>query len=220
MRWLLVRLSPDRPLGPRRGTGGCRPRAGHRRSRSIDDSEYDLEKKGYAAAFTESAGARGDQGRRDRRDRRDLYRIRQHVRSRNIVDWTVIRDEASARAFGDKLMTTPRSAYGRTAIGSGIELGIKSLAIIGLRSPTPGDRRMRRRHQQQRPRCRVRARHGGGCGDHDQRACHHQRSSGVLDFRTCPAARRPAELLPRERHGRESAASFSRCTTSRHSARR
>ena len=45
-----------------------------------------------------------------------------------MLDWTVIRDEASAAAFAERLRAAPRSAWGRTAIGSGIDHALQALA--------------------------------------------------------------------------------------------
>jgi hypothetical protein len=97
-------------------------------SRSIDEGEFRLQRQGYAAAITskqflsviasmqhgavalcfiEWAGT-GDQT--------------------IVVDWTVIRDRDSAAAFADRLLDSPRSSYGRTAIGDGIDFAVARLA--------------------------------------------------------------------------------------------
>ena len=89
-------------------------------SRSIDDSEFNLEKQGYAAAFTSQAvigairgGAAGAIGVA-------YVEFASSFEVRTVLDWTVIRDKASAQAFAGKLSAAPR------------------------------DRRLRRRHQQRR----------------------------------------------------------------------
>ena len=45
---------------------------------------------------------------------------------RTVMDWTVIRDKASAQAFADKLSAAPRSFWGRTAISAGSITGCSS----------------------------------------------------------------------------------------------
>ena len=40
-----------------------------------------------------------------------------------MLDWSVIRDQASAQAFADKLVAAPRSFWGRTAISAGVDRG-------------------------------------------------------------------------------------------------
>jgi hypothetical protein len=42
-----------------------------------------------------------------------------------IVDWHVIRDEASARVFADKLLAAPRGAYGYNSISNAIEFSVR-----------------------------------------------------------------------------------------------
>ena len=41
-----------------------------------------------------------------------------------VVDWMVVEDEASARAFGERLMAAPRRAYGSNAIGAALLKGL------------------------------------------------------------------------------------------------
>ena len=47
---------------------------------------------------------------------------------RTVLDWTVIRDRASAQAFVDRLAAAPRSFWGRTAISAGIDQAVQLLA--------------------------------------------------------------------------------------------
>ncbi len=97
-------------------------------SRSIDESEFQLEKQGYAAALE---------------DARVLAAIKAGVNSSIAVayvefagpdqvtvvaDWRVLRDLASAKSFADALLAAPRSAYGRTAIGTGVTFARAELA--------------------------------------------------------------------------------------------
>ena len=42
-----------------------------------------------------------------------------------IVDWHVVRDEASARAFGDKLLAAPRGAVGWNSISNAIDFSVR-----------------------------------------------------------------------------------------------
>jgi hypothetical protein len=96
-------------------------------SRSIDDSEFELEKHGYAAAFSNPgviaairSGAAGTIAV-------NYIEFASADQVSTVLDWMVIRDEASAHAFVDRLLKAERSARGRTAIGAGIELGLKNL---------------------------------------------------------------------------------------------
>ncbi|HZZ60185.1 MAG TPA: DUF1194 domain-containing protein [Roseiarcus sp.] len=97
-------------------------------SRSIDDGEFALERRGYAEAiqspkfidaistgphgavalaYVEWAGA----------DEQKL-----------VVGWTVIRDAGDARAFAARLSAASRSFVGRTAIGSAIDFAFAQFA--------------------------------------------------------------------------------------------
>jgi hypothetical protein len=53
-----------------------------------------------------------------------------------VVDWHIIRDEASARAFGTKLLGAPRGAYGYNSISNAIDFSVRLVeenAIEGTR---------------------------------------------------------------------------------------
>lgn len=90
-------------------------------SRSVDDDEFQLQRRGYADAF---------------RDPRVLRAIRsgQHGRIAVcylewsgpesvaiIADWTIIGDEESAASFADTIMAAQRPFANRTAIGAAID---------------------------------------------------------------------------------------------------
>jgi hypothetical protein len=101
-------------------------------SRSIDDSEFDLEKQGYATAFTDRDVIAAIKGGAIGAIAVSYIEFASSYEVKTVVDWTVIRDEASAKAFADHLLAQPRTYYGRTAISSGIELAMKSLATSGF----------------------------------------------------------------------------------------
>jgi hypothetical protein len=101
-------------------------------SRSIDDGEFKMQKDGYFAAFTSpkvlaaiKSGATGSIAV-------NYIEFSSDTEVKTVVDWTIIRDEASARAFLDKLVNAPRSFYGRTAISSGIDLAVQNLSHNGI----------------------------------------------------------------------------------------
>lgn len=94
-------------------------------SRSIDDTEFELEKAGYAAAFTNpqvlGAIRRGAIGS----IAVAYIEFAGNYEVRTVIDFTVIRDAASAQAFVDTLRAAPRSFSGRTAISAGIDEAVK-----------------------------------------------------------------------------------------------
>jgi hypothetical protein len=100
-------------------------------SRSISDDEYELQKKGYFTAFNDPrvlaaihAGANG-QIAVAYIEFADDYEVK------TIVDWTIVRDPASANSFVAAMMAAPRSYRGRTAIGAGIDAATKLMAALG-----------------------------------------------------------------------------------------
>ncbi|MBO0710307.1 MAG: DUF1194 domain-containing protein [Acetobacteraceae bacterium] len=100
-------------------------------SRSIDDSEFDLEKRGYAAAFIDKqvidaihAGPLG-------RIAVSYIEFASNFEVRTVLDWTVINDAASAAAFADRLSHAQRSFWGRTAISEGIDHAVQMLGESG-----------------------------------------------------------------------------------------
>lgn len=97
-------------------------------SGSIDDDELKLQRQGYAEAIVHP---------------RVLGAVRagylksiavayiewgapesQHV----IVDWSVVSDEASARAFAEKLVSSPRAAWGYNSISNAIAFSARMIA--------------------------------------------------------------------------------------------
>jgi hypothetical protein len=89
-------------------------------SGSIDDSEIRFQRQGYASAITGEevlgAIASGLHGRIAL-----TYVEWGDLNSQDVVvPWTVISDEASAKAFADQLLAAPRKARGRNAIGSAL----------------------------------------------------------------------------------------------------
>jgi hypothetical protein len=101
-------------------------------SRSIDDAEFDLEKQGYATAFTDprvlkaiSNGALGAIAVA-------YVEFAGAYEVRTVIDWTDIHDAASAQGFVDQLKLAGRSFWGRTAISAGIDHAVKLLTESGF----------------------------------------------------------------------------------------
>ncbi len=101
-------------------------------SRSIDDSEFALEKNGYASAFTSQKVLEAIQGGPAGRIAVAYVEFASSFEVRTVLDWTVIRDKASAQAFADRLTAAPRSFWGRTAISAGIDQAVQLLAESGM----------------------------------------------------------------------------------------
>jgi len=103
-------------------------------SRSIDESEFALQRKGYSSAVT---------------DPRVLAAIRggttgtiaicfvewSGAGEQNVVaDWTVIRDEEDAGGFAAAVLAAPRSFIGRTSISGAIDFAMERFAAAQPRA--------------------------------------------------------------------------------------
>ena len=100
-------------------------------SRSIDDQEYALQKNGYVAAFADARVLAAIKGGALGAIAVNYIEFASAHEVRTVIGWTIIRDEASARAFGEAVKAAPRSFWGRTAIGSGIDHAVKEMNASG-----------------------------------------------------------------------------------------
>jgi Protein of unknown function (DUF1194) len=97
-------------------------------SRSVDDSEFRLQKQGYAAAFTSPELLAAIHSGTTGTIAVAYVEFASATEVRTVLDWTTVRDADSARAFTDRLAAAPRSFWGRTAIGVGITQAMQVLA--------------------------------------------------------------------------------------------
>ncbi len=97
-------------------------------SRSIDDGEFAMERRGYAEAIESrqllDAITTGPHGAIALAYVEWAGEGEQKV----VVDWAVVRNHADAHAFAAALIAAPRSFVGRTAIGSAIDF---AFALFG-----------------------------------------------------------------------------------------
>jgi hypothetical protein len=101
-------------------------------SRSIDDEEFDLQRRGYAAAIVSDklmeaihAGPRGAVA---------LAYVEWAGEGEQaiVVDWAVLRNATDAAKFAAALTATPRSFLGRTAIGAALDFAMGLFAEGGV----------------------------------------------------------------------------------------
>lgn len=104
-------------------------------SRSVNDGEYKLQKEGYVAAFTSQQVINAIRGGALGVIAVAYVEFAGAGEVKTVLDWSVIRDRSSAEAFAARLAGEPRSYWGRTAIGEGIERGVQLLAESGV-NPT------------------------------------------------------------------------------------
>ena len=96
-------------------------------SRSIDDDEFNLQRKGYAAAITDPQVLRAITGGRHNAIAVTFVEWSGAGEQTVVVDWTVIRDEEAAAAIASTILSAPRSFVGRTAIGAAIDFAFERL---------------------------------------------------------------------------------------------
>jgi hypothetical protein len=104
-------------------------------SRSIDDSEFELEKQGYAAALTDPKVVAAIKGGIAGAIAVAYVEFASSYEVRTVLDWSVIRDEASAQDFATRLAAVPRSFWGRTAISAGVDRAVQLIAESGYETP-------------------------------------------------------------------------------------
>jgi hypothetical protein len=105
-------------------------------SRSIDDDEIMFQRRGYASAITDpeilSAITQGFHGK----VALTFVEWGDATSQEVVVPWTIIDGEASAAAFANALLQTPRRGHGPNAIGSALTAAqalIEGNAIEGFR---------------------------------------------------------------------------------------
>ncbi|MBS0643585.1 MAG: DUF1194 domain-containing protein [Acetobacteraceae bacterium] len=103
-------------------------------SRSIDDAEYALEKSGYTTALNNDKVIQAIRGGPLGRIAVAYVEFAGNFEVRTVLDWTVISDAASARAFTDRLAEAPRSYWGRTSISAGIDHAMLMFAETGMQA--------------------------------------------------------------------------------------
>jgi len=103
-------------------------------SRSVDDAEYSLEKAGYVSAFGNERVIQAVQSGPLGKIAVAYVEFAGNYEVRTILDWTIISDPLSARAFTDQLSQAPRSFWGRTSISAGIDQAMQLFAETGLQA--------------------------------------------------------------------------------------
>ncbi len=107
-------------------------------SRSVTPPKFRLQREGAAAAITHPDVVRAMTSGPHRRIAVCFLEWATAGQHNIVIDWTAIDGEVAARRFGDRLVETPRSFSGSTAIGSAIDFSVDQLA----RAPFVSDRRV------------------------------------------------------------------------------
>src|SRR5712692_5802994 len=107
-------------------------------SRSIDEGEFNLQRKGYAAAMTDPHVLRAIVGGRNHAIAVTFIEWSGAADQNVVVDWSVVRDEEGAGAVAATMLSAPRSFLGRTSISAAIDFAMERLAA----APATGDKRI------------------------------------------------------------------------------
>src|SRR6266481_9332638 len=97
-------------------------------SRSIDDGEFDLQRKGYAAALTDPRVLTAIRGRSSGTIGVCFIEWSGDEDQQIVVDWTEIRDEEDAGSMAAAILAAPRSFMGRTSISAAIDFAMAHFA--------------------------------------------------------------------------------------------
>src|SRR6266702_778666 len=93
-------------------------------SRSIDDAEFDLQRKGYAAALTDPRVLTAIRGRSGAAIGVWFIEWSGDEDQQVVVDWGEIRDEEDAGSIAAAILAAPRSFLGRTSISAAIDFAM------------------------------------------------------------------------------------------------
>ena len=104
-------------------------------SRSVDDSEFQMEKAGYSAAFNNPRVIAAIHGGAVGAIAVAYVEFAGSYEVNTVLDWHVVRDAASARQFTDALEAAPRSYWGRTSISAGVDRAMQLLAENRFEAP-------------------------------------------------------------------------------------
>jgi len=101
-------------------------------SRSINDEEFALQRRGYAAAIANPTVLDAIRSGRHGAIAVSFVEWAGEAEQKTVIDWAVIGDAADARKFAAALVDAPRSYVGRTAIGSAIDFSMGLLDESGF----------------------------------------------------------------------------------------
>ena len=92
-------------------------------SGSIDSEEFQLEREGTADAFADPEVLKAIQGGSLGKIAVAMLDFSSPQFDKVIIDWTIIKDKASAMAFAENVRNAPRTPGRRTSVSSALELG-------------------------------------------------------------------------------------------------
>jgi Protein of unknown function (DUF1194) len=97
-------------------------------SRSIDEGEFNLQRKGYAAALTDPSVLAAIRNRPDHAIAVCFVEWSGPQDQQVVVDWTAIHDAEDAGGVAEAILKAPRSFTGRTSISAAIDFAMQRFA--------------------------------------------------------------------------------------------
>jgi hypothetical protein len=107
-------------------------------SRSIDEDEFNLQRKGYAQAMTDARVLRAIAGGRHHAIAVTFIEWSGAADQNVVLDWTLVRDEEGAAGVAATVLSAPRSFLGRTSISAAIDFAMQRLTA----APDRADKRV------------------------------------------------------------------------------
>ncbi len=104
-------------------------------SRSVDQPKFQLQREGYAAAMSDPRVLEAISSGPNRRIGVCFVEWSGIGAQKVVIDWTIVGDTASARAFGDQVIEIPRSFADRTSISGGIDFALSQLERAPFEAP-------------------------------------------------------------------------------------
>ena len=96
-------------------------------SRSVDEVKFQLQRSGYAAAFSDSRVIEAIRSGPNGRIAVELVEWSGPLSQKIVIDWMVISDNKTARLFGDHIVEAPRAFADSTSISAGIDFAMTQL---------------------------------------------------------------------------------------------
>ena len=103
-------------------------------SRSIDEGEFELQRKGYAAALSDPRVLAAIRGGTTGAIAVCFVEWSGAGEQMVVVDWTVIRDDEDAGGLSATILAAPRSFVGRTSISGAIDFSMERFAAATVHS--------------------------------------------------------------------------------------
>jgi hypothetical protein len=97
-------------------------------SRSVDEDEFNMQRKGYAQAMTDPRVMRAILGGRRHAIAITFIEWSGAADQNVVVDWTLVRDEEAAAGVAATMLSAPRSFLGRTSISAAIDFAAQRIA--------------------------------------------------------------------------------------------